>query len=305
MNPKWMPEIPFNLVVSPVLDPHWNLAWEDLWLDVAAEASPVCFLWRSRPAVIIGKNQNPWRECQPSLLARRGIALARRISGGGAVYHDEGNLNYAFFMPRTQYEADTVFDWIHHILEGVGVPTVRMNRTGLAVGTRKISGNAFCYRRNAVLHHGTLLVTADLDKLRAALQPVPGLWDTRATASIRAPVMNLVDMWPHLTVDTVQQAFYALGGPAAALHAPTDWLAAETIEQRAETLRADKWQWGVTPPATWTRPTGQQIRIEKGRVVELDPMLPDGPAWQGRLFEEYLQAVVGIEPHVATRIKRV
>ncbi len=290
MSNTVMPDIPLKIVVSPVRDPHWNLAWEDVWLDTASTAPPICYLWRSRPAVIIGKNQNPWRECHPAALARRGIMLARRISGGGAVYHDEGNLNYAFFMPRTQYTADTVFGWIAGLLARWGVPTERLHRTGLAVAGRKISGNAFCYRRNAVLHHGTLLVAADLSALRAALQPVPGDWDTRATASIRSPVMNLIERWPHLTVDTVEQAFYGLGGPAPQIQVPTDWVPAETIEGRAAVLRGDKWQWATTPPATWTRPTGQRVRIEKGCIKTINPISPPERTWVGRPLAAWLEA---------------
>lgn len=130
------------------------------------------------------------------------IPLARRISGGGAVFHDLGNLNYAFIEPRASYGADHTFSRVIRVLKELGVNAEPMGRSGIGVGGKKISGNAFCYRRNHVLHHGTLLLSANLDKLHRYLEPGTIAIDTHAVRSEPAPVMNL-----HIDAEEIIEAF--------------------------------------------------------------------------------------------------
>ncbi len=282
-----------DVIKSDVRDPYWNLAWEDAWLDRAGDAPPCLLLWRSRPAVVIGKNQQPWRECDPTYLEQEDIQLARRVSGGGAVYHDEGNLNYAFFLPRTAYAADQVFDWISRILAGLGVAVSRLNRTGLAVDGLKVSGNAFCYRRQTVLHHGTLLVHAKLDRLRRALRPLPGEWETRATPSVRSPVTNLQALGSHLTMEAVIAAFYQWAGQTEHKEAAA-FLPAAELRRRVALMRSDTWLYNHSPPAAWTAPDGVRWCIEAGLVKQVDSAVAEDQAWAGRPFREMVRANRGV-----------
>jgi len=95
------------IIRSKHLDIYHNLAAEEGLLEAIEQQGPILFLWQSQDTVVIGKNQIPWLECSIKSLREDGLAFARRLSGGGAVYHDPGNLNYAFFVPRTEFRDET------------------------------------------------------------------------------------------------------------------------------------------------------------------------------------------------------
>ncbi len=267
----------FRIYTAASLDIDQHLATESLLLDRATEASPALYLWRSRNAMVIGKNQNPWQECHVPRVLRSGMVVARRISGGGAVYHDEGNLNYAFFMPRTLYDAEAIYAVIARVLEPWGLNVERMNRTSLAVNGFKFSGNAFCLRRQAAMHHGTLLVDADLDRLRWALRPPEWRIESRATPSVPAPVKNLVDWCPDLDWAKLVEAFHRCCGddqPISEIGAHDG--AADDTARRAG--REPDWVYGRSPPFTIRFGESEssspgdtwQATVEKDRVMAID-----------------------------------
>ncbi len=233
-----------RLIISSSADVYENLAAEEALLD-AAPSDPVVFIYRNDPAVVLGKNQNPWRECAVSRLETLGVKLARRISGGGTVYHDRGNLNVACILPRERYRRDDVLQRYIDGLARAGVTAEIAGGTSLAVAGRKVSGNAFCFRRDHVLHHGTLLWEADLEALRAALVPDLPEIETRAVASNPMPVVNLSDLLPNHTMETLSHALVAAlamaWGPAVrddALPDPGD---------RVARLKSWEWIFGATP----------------------------------------------------------
>ena len=124
------------VVQTQKLDPWRNLALEELCLDRAGRDGRILFLWQSSDAVIIGKNQNPWLECSLPDMEKDGVKLARRLSGGGAVFHDAGNLNFAFVVPRREYKDGTIFDIVIAALKRCGVEAVRMGKNSLGVHGR-------------------------------------------------------------------------------------------------------------------------------------------------------------------------
>ena len=205
------------LVRSESLDPFRNLAIEEYLLDAAGgegdasfalggRHSLVLFLWRSANAVVIGKNQNPWRECNLRRLDEEKGALARRLSGGGAVFHDAGNLNYAFVVPRAAYDSCRQLCVVMQALGRLGIRAQVAGKSSLAVGGLKISGNAFCFRRTSAMHHGTVLVSTDLDRMERLLRRPPLTLRTRAISSVPARVTNLSSTMPSLTVESVGDA---------------------------------------------------------------------------------------------------
>lgn len=195
-----------KLYQTSLLDVRRNLAIEECLLTKANDDDLLLFLWRSTPCVVIGKNQNPWLECRLDLLNKEGAHLARRLSGGGAVYHDPGNLNYSFFVARDRYDRTQLADVILRGLESLGIPASIGERDIIEVDGRKVSGSAFCYRRTRVLHHGTLLVEADLLALDRYLKPTcPGL-ESRGIASVPSPVTNLACHVPGLDTEQVANA---------------------------------------------------------------------------------------------------
>ncbi len=173
------------------MDPHRHLAFEEALLDLPGDAPPVVYFWRSRPAVVIGKNQIPWREADLGWMQKHRVLLCRRASGGGAVYHDEGNLNWSVCASRDRYSARLVTDCCLDALSAAGVRAQAAGAASLVSGGAKISGMAYAYRRNRVLHHGTLLADADLGQLRRALRPPAATWETHAVRSEPMHVRNV------------------------------------------------------------------------------------------------------------------
>ncbi|HMO52213.1 MAG TPA: biotin/lipoate A/B protein ligase family protein [Kiritimatiellia bacterium] len=258
-----------RLIRSNRCDARENLVAEALLLDDENRDEPVVFIYRNEPAVVIGKNQNPWRECAVSRLDKRGVRLARRITGGGAVYHDTGNLNIALIVPRMRYRRDDVLQsWVRG-LAGLGLTVALAGTTSLAVEGRKISGQAFCYRRDRVLHHGTLLWQADLESLREALIPDIQDVETRAVASVPMPVENLAARG-HAPADlegaVVASLASSWGEPRE--EAPDIFNHADFPRRIAE---AGSWEWlfGATPDFCFND-RGAIVHVHRGQVVKVE-----------------------------------
>jgi lipoate-protein ligase A len=238
-----------RLIRSDSLDPFANLAAEEA-LTETPPPDATLFLWRSRAAVVIGRNQNPWVETSAAVLAREGALLARRVSGGGAVFHDEGNLNYAVVMPRDRYAADTVYAGVMAALSRFGIRADRMGKSSLGVGGRKISGNAFCFRRGVALHHGTLLIRSDLARLDRVLRGGLDIRNSRAVPSRRAVVSNLSEFRSGLSVAEVETVLAdalsaEAGGPRpCALSECVDVRLLKSAEEKQESWA---WRYGRTP----------------------------------------------------------
>lgn len=247
-----------------------NLAAEEMLLDDPGLTEPTVFIYRNSDAVVLGKNQNPWRECAVSVLGRMGVDLARRISGGGTVFHDAGNLNISCLLPRARYSREKVLQMYIDGLRRVGVDAMLIGGTSFAANGKKISGNAFCYRREKVLHHGTLLWKANLEKLRAAL--VPDLPDvtTRAVASVPMPVINLSDLLPGMSpeelIDTMTSALGEHWGPVSKLS--FDPFTHSSFNERVEKLKSWDWKIGATPDFE-CNVNGAILHIHRGRIIDV------------------------------------
>ncbi|MBQ7500068.1 MAG: lipoate--protein ligase [Clostridia bacterium] len=190
------------------LDPYFNLASEEYLIDNSTE--PVFMLWRNAPAVIIGKNQNAYAEVDEKYLRENSIALVRRLTGGGAVFHDPGNVNFTFIVDEDGAEKLDFARFtlpIINALRDMGLDASLSGRNDIAVNcgrtsggepcannVKKISGNAQCVRSGKIMHHGTLLYSADLSKVAAALRPDPDKIKSKGIDSVRSRVANIVDL---------------------------------------------------------------------------------------------------------------
>ncbi len=179
------------IVESDSRNVYRNLAIEEYLMGHVVGQDPILFLWQGDCAVVMGKNQNPWRECRLDLMREEQVALARRISGGGTVYHDEGNLNYCVISDRRDYREDRVYEMVFGALEPFGIKAQRSGRSNLSVDGLKFSGNAFCFRGGRAMHHGTLLLNTDLERMGRYLGSMFDAIDTHAIASVPARVANL------------------------------------------------------------------------------------------------------------------
>ena len=155
---------PTDLVVirTAHTSPYENLGLEQYLTGQAAPGQCILYLWQNRPTVVIGRNQNVWAECRPEAMEEDGVLLARRLSGGGAVYHDLGNLNFTFIARSALYSVPRHLEVILKSLSLLGIPGEISGRNDLTVRGRKFSGNAFYRSGDFCCHHGTLLVDADL-----------------------------------------------------------------------------------------------------------------------------------------------
>jgi lipoate-protein ligase A len=179
-------------ILNNETDPAFNIAAEEYLLKNSRD---VCFmLWRNQKAVIIGRNQNALAQINADRLEREGIPIVRRISGGGAVYHDMGNVNFTFIMPtggRCAIDFSSFTRPIRSFLKHLGVAAIPDGRSDLIVNGMKISGNAQHIHRQRVLHHGTLLFDSDLEMLAAVLQAAPANYDDKAVPSTPCRVTNI------------------------------------------------------------------------------------------------------------------
>jgi len=181
-----------NCILSNIHDAQFNLASEEFLLKESSE--DFFMLYRNEPAVIVGKHQNTLAEINHSYLQDHGIGLARRLSGGGTVYHDLGNLNFLFIHTG---EEGKLVDFkrfllpIQKILVSMGLPVEYGGRNDLLINGQKISGNAEHVFRKRILHHGTLLFSSDLSKLENVLRITPGKYKDKAVQSVRSKVTNI------------------------------------------------------------------------------------------------------------------
>jgi|WetSurSiteA1Bulk_404760.scaffolds.fasta_scaffold05451_2 lipoate---protein ligase len=172
--------------------PYFNLAAEEYLLSNTDEE--VFMLWRSDPVVVVGKHQNTLAEINYAYVRAHNIAIARRLTGGGTVYHDQGNINFTFIRngePGKLIDFNTHLAPVTGFLNKQGIEAVQGPKHEILVQGKKISGNAEHIYRNRILHHGTLLYHADLDTLRETIKPGGGRYIDRAVQSNRSSVMNL------------------------------------------------------------------------------------------------------------------
>lgn len=230
-------------------DPVANLSFEECVLDNPDTRMPSLIVYENSEAVIIGKNQNPWLECNPERLERSGIPLLRRLSGGGTVYHDRGNLNVGFVVARSGFDRRAQLELIAGVLASLGIPCEITERGDILAGGRKVSGNAMCYRSERVLHHITLLVSANLAALRRALEPAEPEIETHAIASVRMPVANLTEFDARIDIDSVRHCIvytfnnvYSVGEYRSARD-----LDPACLDERSERHRSWEWRYGRTP----------------------------------------------------------
>ncbi|CQR70923.1 Lipoate-protein ligase A [Sporomusa ovata DSM 2662] len=178
-------------IESDQTNPYYNLALEEYLLFRVKKKQCILYLWQNLNTVVIGRNQNCWKECRINQLKENGSYLARRVSGGGAVFHDEGNLNFSFLVEQNDYALDKQVDVILLALQKLGLNAVKSGRNDLTIEGKKFSGNAFYEKNERCLHHGTLMVNVDVRKLSQYLHVSNEKLQSNGVSSIRARVANL------------------------------------------------------------------------------------------------------------------
>ena len=192
--------------VSPSRDGWQNLAMDEWFLDHLNPDDLILYFYVNQNAVIIGKNQNPWKECDLAAMEADQVQLVRRVTGGGAVYHDCGNLNFSFIAGEQRYDLEKQLNLILRAVQSFGIPCGFSGRNDLLADGKKFSGNAFCSRQGIRQHHGTLLLRSDLGRLQNYLQVDPRKLKAKGVESVRSRVCNLSEFTPDVTPETMLQA---------------------------------------------------------------------------------------------------
>jgi len=235
------------LYVSSTGDGWRNLAADEYFIDHLGENDLLLYFYINKNAVIIGRSQNPWAECNLEAMDRDNVQLVRRITGGGAVYHDAGNLNFSFIAGEKIYDVQRQLGMILAAVRFLGIPCEFTGRNDLLADGRKFSGNAFCARRNIRQHHGTLLVNSDLSRLQNYLNVDPRKLRSKGVKSVRSRVCNLSEFVPYLDCElmlgALKKAFREEYGEFIQLPE----LDENEITPYLEKQRSDQWRLGNTP----------------------------------------------------------
>ena len=193
-----------KIYISSSFDVYENLATEKLLLDSVDKDCLILYLWQNENTVVIGQNQNPWAECNCVLLQNEGGTLARRLSGGGAVFHDRGNLNFTFVCTRENYDLPRQMRVLQSACALAGIETNLSGRNDILANGRKFSGNAFYNSNGKSYHHGTIMISSDLEKMAQFLTPSEAKLSAKGVKSVRSRVINLSEIVPHLSCEEMK-----------------------------------------------------------------------------------------------------
>lgn len=275
-----MPELVF-IDNEGITDPHVNLAIEEYALRHLDPRYTYILFYVNEPSIIIGRGQNTIEEIDARYVKERGIHVVRRLSGGGAVYHDEGNLNFSFIT-------DTGQDRLHNFalftepvaraLRDLGAPAELGGRNDLVIEGRKVSGNAQFSTARRMFSHGTLLFNSDLGAVAQALRVKPDKIQSKGIQSVRARVGNIAEsVEREVDVPTLQrrilESLFAGGEVRRYRLTARDWAGVRRLVEE----RYGRWDWnvGASPPFDVQRarrfPFGEvdvRLSIRKGRIAE-------------------------------------
>lgn len=238
-----------GLVNSFSFDPWYNLALEEYLIDTVQDGQIILYLWQNDKTVVIGRNQNAWKECRWQHLEEKGGKLARRLSGGGAVYHDTGNLNFTFITDKKNFNIENQLSVILDAVRQMGIDAEFSGRNDLLADKRKFSGNAYFYGNQYAMHHGTILINSDLNKLSEYLQPPKAKMESKGIDSVRSRVINLAELKTDITVESMKTAVTEVflryyGGPGINIDISP---AASEIEALYRKYSSWEWRLGETP----------------------------------------------------------
>lgn len=260
--------------------PYQNLAVEEYLLLHCDEEECILYLWQNRNTVVVGRNQNVWKECLVSKLHEENGYPVRRLSGGGAVYHDLGNLNFTFLVRKGNYDVNRQLEVILTAVRKFGIHAEKSGRNDILIDGHKFSGNAFYEQGDYCYHHGTLMVNVNLGELSRYLTVSKEKLQSKGVDSVRSRVTNLTEHAPGLTVEELKgkllEAFEEVYGLKA------DVISQEDLDEREVKERTDRfssWDWIFGKKLDFqyelsTRfPWGQltlQFQIKNGKIEDMN-----------------------------------
>ncbi len=250
-------------IVNNSHDPYFNMAVEEYLLYELEIGDHYLTLWQNRPTVVVGRNQNTWDEVNLDFIKENNMAVVRRLTGGGAVYHDQGNLNFTFIFKNQKsgkYDFAGFMAPVVNTLKRLGLPAAIDGRNDITVYGKKVSGNAQYRQKDRVIHHGTLLFDVNLDNLENSLKVSHDKLAKRGVSSVRSRVINIrellsspmeIDEFKALIKETLMVAFGTDQG---------DYQLTPADLRQIKELKKDKyetWDWNFgTSPSYNIKKTG-------------------------------------------------
>lgn len=236
-------------------DPRYNIALEEYVTKYLNPDEEFILLWQNDNSIIIGRYQNTVEEVNAEFVKEQNVNVVRRLSGGGAVYHDMGNLNFSLIVNKGEGGIDfkEFIKPVVNVLQKLGVPAEFNSRNDIAIEGKKFSGNAQLLYRNRVLHHGTILFNANLDVVQHALKVKADKIESKGVKSVRSRVTNVIDYLPEpITIDEfkvflLKELFNELGYPEVKEYELTAEDQARVKQLMAERFNNWEWNYGSSP----------------------------------------------------------
>lgn len=285
-------------------DARWNLAAEEYLLHRFSE--PVFRLWRNADSIIIGRHQNAYAEIDLEYVREHGIKVVRRMTGGGAVFHDLGNVNYSFFNLRGQDFTEPVIS----ALAALGLSAGKSGRNDILLDGRKISGTAAFRQGDRLLQHGTLLFSASMASLSKALRPRPEKFADKAVKSTVSRVTNISEHLSYpMSVEEFFDAIFRAVDPEGEEYSynAEDLKGIDALYR--EKYATEEWNFGKAPAYSLSKvkkfPAGLvelYLKVEEGRIADLQIA---GDYFFTLPTEEFCRAMVGCtheEKEIAGRL---
>ncbi len=245
-----------KIYLSNTHNPYFNLAFEEYLVRCHNPGDQVLFLWQNQNTVVIGRNQNPWKECNLEALSCQKGQLVRRLSGGGAVYHDIGNLNFTFISAFSEDKVSENIALIVKVLSLNGINAVFSGKNDIIVQGYKISGNAFFVEDDILCHHGTLLLDADLEKLSSILTVSQEKLHSKGIDSVKSRVKNLKELNGDISIESLKADLVNTFSPVG--RAPLTFKVSEgitddehidlkTVHKLMNRYKSWEWNFGSSP----------------------------------------------------------
>lgn len=275
-----------KIICSSSTDPWYNLALEEYLLEIVKKNEIYLYLWQNKDTVVIGRNQNPWKECRCKVLESNGGKLARRLSGGGTVYHDLGNLNFTFIMDKDIYDLNRQLQVIIDAVKEIGIDAEFSGRNDIIVDGKKFSGNAYYFKEFAAYHHGTILIDTDFENLINYLQVSKEKIVSKGIDSVRSRVINLKSIDAEINIESVKSSIKTnfisnYGGHGSELEINN----CERVKEIYEKYSSWEWRYGQTPDFDLIFST----RFNWGSI-EIGFKLKDGYIVSSKIYSDSLAA---------------
>ncbi len=277
------------IFISQEHDIHFNLAFEKYLIEEFDKNSNILFLWQNNPVVVIGRYQNPWEECKLQEMDKDNVSLARRRSGGGAVYQDLGNICFTIITPCEYSDKSRNFSIVIKALKMMGFNASLSGRNDIIVNEKKVSGSAFQTTKGRFCHHGTMLVSTNLLKLSGYLTPNKHKLESHGVRSVQSRVANLSEFCPNVTTEEfslcMQKCFaqeFGIVKNKTAKQCPIRLISKKQIDEiptlgpSFESFSSKEWNFGKSPTFT-NKLSGRMdtgtftfyLVVKKGQIVSV------------------------------------